>query len=235
MPVCDTKSPTSLGSNCGGQDYTDFAGVLYQSDKCFSGGFMNSTTSSISGTMDGIVYQNWGYRNFPFHLPLVNGNYSVTRKSADWDSAARQSVFDVGMLDIDFVSNIDTTKINAILVKPIDPEMYTISASAGTGGSITPSGTTSILSGGSKSFTITPNAGSVIADVTVDGVSIGPLSSYTFSKVSSNHTIQASFASSLIKTIFAVNCGGTSYTDSTGHAYLADTICSGEKEPPPAS
>ena len=216
---------------------------------------MNSATSSISGTMDGIVYQNWD-GNFSYNFPQANGNYSVRLNFSDWDLAAGQRFFDVGMknkaflqefdnhdptgqqnvydvtvpfaigdgmLDSDFFSNGDTAKINAILVKPIEPEIYTISASAGTGGSITPAGTSSILSGGSKSFTITPNAGSVIADVTVDGVSIGPLNSYTFNKVSANHIIQASFGSSLIKNMFALNCGGTSYTNPTGHAYLGDT------------
>lgn len=70
---------------------------------------------------------------------------------------------------------------------------YTITASAGAGGSINPSGNVSVPLGGSRSFTITANAGYAIADVVVDGASKGAVSTYTFSNVTANHTIAASF------------------------------------------
>ncbi len=73
---------------------------------------------------------------------------------------------------------------------------YTISASAGTGGSISPSGSQSVAKGGSKAFTITPDNGYRLADVKVDGVSVGAVSSYTFSNITSAHTISAEFATS---------------------------------------
>ena len=53
---------------------------------------------------------------------------------------------------------------------------YTITASAGTGGSIDPSGKVSVTSGSDKKFTITPADGYVIADVLVDGKSVGAVS-----------------------------------------------------------
>ena len=70
---------------------------------------------------------------------------------------------------------------------------YTITASAGTGGTITPSGSCSIREWLDKTFTITPDSGYEIADVLVDGKSVGAQSSYTFKDVISNHTISASF------------------------------------------
>lgn len=70
---------------------------------------------------------------------------------------------------------------------------YTITASAGTGGTITPSGNCSIREWLDKTFTITPDSGYEIADVLVDGKSVGAQSSYTFKDVISNHTISASF------------------------------------------
>ncbi|MHB8108962.1 MAG: InlB B-repeat-containing protein [Syntrophorhabdaceae bacterium] len=70
---------------------------------------------------------------------------------------------------------------------------YTITASAGSGGSISPTGAWTVASGSSRSFVITPNSGYVISSVVVDGVSKGALSSYTFTNVTANHTIQASF------------------------------------------
>jgi hypothetical protein len=70
---------------------------------------------------------------------------------------------------------------------------YIISSSAGTGGSISPSGSVSVSSGSSRSFTITPNSRYRIRYVLVDGVSVGAVSSYTFSNVKANHTIKAYF------------------------------------------
>jgi hypothetical protein len=70
---------------------------------------------------------------------------------------------------------------------------YTITATAGIGGSISPSGNVSVNNGSNQTFTITPNSGYGMADVKVDGVSKGTLSTYTFTNVTSNHTIEASF------------------------------------------
>lgn len=70
---------------------------------------------------------------------------------------------------------------------------YTINASAGTGGSISLSGQTTVDCGSSKTYTITPSAGYVIDSVIVDGINVGAVSSYTFSNVTSNRTIVANF------------------------------------------
>ncbi|MDI6876038.1 MAG: PKD domain-containing protein [Methanomicrobiales archaeon] len=69
-----------------------------------------------------------------------------------------------------------------------------ITASAGTGGTIDPSGTITIPYDGSQSFAITPDTGYHISDVLVDGVSVGAVMSYTFENVTAAHTIDASFA-----------------------------------------
>ncbi|MDA8161338.1 MAG: hypothetical protein M0022_00310 [Desulfobacteraceae bacterium] len=69
-----------------------------------------------------------------------------------------------------------------------------ISATAGANGSISPSGSVTVNSGSSQSFSITPNPGYEVASVTVDGTSVGAVNSYTFSDVTSNHFIEASFS-----------------------------------------
>jgi hypothetical protein len=69
----------------------------------------------------------------------------------------------------------------------------TITASAGTGGSISPSGSVAVNYGGSQLFTIAANPGYRISDVTVDGLSAGAVSSYTFTDVTTAHTISAGF------------------------------------------
>jgi len=69
-----------------------------------------------------------------------------------------------------------------------------ITAIQGTFGSISPSGITWVIRGGSQTFTIKPNAGYHIADVLIDGNSAGAVTTYTFSNVTTPHTISATFA-----------------------------------------
>lgn len=72
---------------------------------------------------------------------------------------------------------------------------YTIAASAGAGGYINPAGSTYVAPGGSQTYTITALPGYAISDVKVDGVSRGAITTYTFSSLSANHTISATFSS----------------------------------------
>jgi len=70
---------------------------------------------------------------------------------------------------------------------------YTIAATAGANGSISPSGNVSVTHGDDAMFTITPDGGYVVADVLVDNVSVGAVTTYTFDDVTAPHTIAASF------------------------------------------
>lgn len=84
---------------------------------------------------------------------------------------------------------------------------YTITASAGKGGEISPDGSVRVVRGSSKTFTITPDAGYVIEDVLVDGESVGAVDKYTFENVREKHTIEA---------VFAEQNGGVADPDDTG-------------------
>ncbi|OQC44262.1 MAG: Lys-gingipain precursor [Bacteroidetes bacterium ADurb.Bin028] len=97
---------------------------------------------------------------------------------------------------------------------------YTITASALNGGSISPEGSVAVVEGNDKTFTITPDDCYVLADVIVDGISVGAVSTYTFSNVNSNHTISASFN----QTTYAVN----SSTSAGGSITLASSIGCGD-------
>jgi len=70
---------------------------------------------------------------------------------------------------------------------------FTINASTGTHGTISPSGAIAGTYDSSQTFTITPSYGYLIKDVKVDNQSVGPVSTYTFSNITSNHTIYAEF------------------------------------------
>ena len=70
---------------------------------------------------------------------------------------------------------------------------YTVTSSAGTGGTITPSGSIAISAGSTISFSIRPNSGYRIAEVRTDNISRGAISSYEFRDISGDHTITATF------------------------------------------
>ena len=70
---------------------------------------------------------------------------------------------------------------------------YKIEASAGEGGSISPSGTVKVAAGTDKTFTITPDEGYAIGSVIVDGVNYRQISSYTFEDVDKDYTISVTF------------------------------------------
>lgn len=78
---------------------------------------------------------------------------------------------------------------------------YTITASAGDGGSISPEGAVTVGEGMDATFTITPDAGYEISQILVDGQTVGlsgivgadGSATYTFGNVHDNHTIAVSF------------------------------------------
>jgi hypothetical protein len=111
---------------------------------------------------------------------------------------------------------------------------YTITASAGSNGSISPSGTITVNYGSNQTFTITPNTGYHIVDVLVDGLSVGAVTTYTFSNVTANHTISAMFSNiyNLTVTITGtgngtvksspagINCSSTCFATYNDGAYV---------------
>lgn len=89
----------------------------------------------------------------------------------------------------DINTGIDHVKMTVYYTLP----SHTITASASTGGSISPSGTVSIVNGANQIFNIQPNAGYIVSDVLVDSVSQGKINSKTFNNVTTDYTISASF------------------------------------------
>ncbi len=84
---------------------------------------------------------------------------------------------------------------------------YPVTASAGTNGTISETGSTNVCSGTDKTYTVTPDAGYHIEDVAVDGTSIGNTPPFTISNVTGSHTIAATFAP---------DCTTPSITSATG-------------------
>lgn len=97
---------------------------------------------------------------------------------------------------------------------------YTIKATAGAGGSISPSGNVSVREGRDQTFTITPDKGYAVANVKIDGKSIGAVKSYTFENVSRTHTIEVIF----VKGTASASTGDSSNLPLWSALLLASTL-----------
>ena len=110
----------------------------------------------------------------------------------------------------------------------IAEDTHVITASAGANGSISPSGSLTVSDGASRTFTIRADANHHVQNVLVDGVSVGSITSYTFTAVTENHTIAASFSADNLSPAASagpdqtvnegtvVNLRGANSTDSDG-------------------
>lgn len=121
-----------------------------------------------------------------FAITAASG-YSLANVSVDGASKGAISSYTF--------SNVGANHTISAIFAPSGTSGYSITASAGSNGSLSPSGAVSVGAGASQTFSITPAAGYKVSSVQVDGTSIGALTSYTFSNVSASHTISASFIS----------------------------------------
>jgi hypothetical protein len=189
------------GSSVGALNTYTFANIT--SSHTISVSFVANTYTIISsagvgGTISptGSVSVNHG-SNQSFTMSASIG-YQISNVTVDGTS--------VGAVSSYTFSNVTA---NHTIAATFSVKTYSITASAGTGGSISPSGSTSLNHGANQTFTITPNTGHSIANITVDGVSQGAISSYTFSNVTANHTISASFAVNTFTINASAGTGGT--------------------------
>ena len=97
---------------------------------------------------------------------------------------------------------------------------YTIKATAGAGGSISPSGSVSVREGRDQTFTITPDKSYAVSNVKIDGKSIGAVKSYTFENVRRAHTIEVIF----VKGTASASTGDSSNLPLWSALLLASTL-----------
>ena len=121
---------------------------------------------------------------------------------SDWwplDAAFAFGVADAQVKTVCVMQNgaLGMTEISGPFPKaaPVTPvtTAYVITATAGANGTISPNGDVAVNEGASRTFTITPNTGHSIQDVTVDGASVGAVATYAFTNVTAPHTIAATF------------------------------------------
>ncbi len=101
---------------------------------------------------------------------------------------------------------------------------FNVVASAGANGSISPSGTIGVAAGATPTFTITPATGYHVADVLVNGVSVGAVTSYTFAPIAANQTIAASFVINTYTLTLATVGTGTLVASPSQATYTHGTV-----------
>jgi hypothetical protein len=145
----------------------------------FSGGSYQFSVTADDGVRlwidNQLVLDKWilqGATTYPIPISLSAGNHTLKMEYFENTGAA----------------------VAQVSWKEVAPSQFVITATAGTGGTINPLGEIRVNSGADQIFTIAPETGFQIADVKVDGTSKGAINSYTFPTVTSNHTIDASFA-----------------------------------------
>jgi YD repeat-containing protein len=119
-----------------------------------------------------------------------NKTFTITPSSGYHISDVKVNNISQGTLNSYTFNNV---KSNQSIHADFSINTYTISASSGSGGTITPSGKSIRNYGGSITYTFSPSTGYKIKDVKVNGNSVGTPSSYTFSNITSNKTIYVEF------------------------------------------
>ena len=191
-----------VGCKDGGQ------AAFYLGDNSGAGSYLTGVTDLTDGNWHHIAATRNALTN---ELSLyVDGvkEASTTQTFSNFDSTA---AINIGWLNLSsgyhFIGTVDELAVYNKPLSEIEIQQHyqgteyctsiithTITATAGTGGSISPSGAVTVNYGSDQSFTITPDTGYHVANVLVDGFSVGAITTYTFTNVAANHTIEASFA-----------------------------------------
>lgn len=152
-----------------------------------SGGTTITTIYGRQGTSTGVLILTAGgnYENYP-----IEENVTYAMPAPDCSIAKTNK----GTWSVLSSSNGDSDlSIWYLLLLQLRSQKFEITADATEGGMITPKGISEVKYDNDITYTITPDDGYAIADVVVDGESVGAVSEYTFESVKEAHTITAFF------------------------------------------
>lgn len=171
-----------------------------------------TATDNVAVTAVDLAYSINGGATFPYTIAtgIANtGSYSWTVPNTPATTAR------VRVTAHDAAGNVgaDSSAANFTI------STWTITASAGTGGSISPDGAVAVVQGGSQGFSITPVTGYHVADVLVDAASVGAVTSYTFGDVTASHSIGATFADGVAPVVSVTSpVGGEEWLEGSLHS-----------------
>ena len=147
-------------------------GPPYSLPPCFWPGGSTSSYTAVSGTYPFVITPDTGYGIEWVHVDGVDQGVPL----------GQTTPFDL---------NVDIGAHNTLSASFLP--YYTVTASAGTGGSISPAGSTAVLQGQALTLDITPDSGYRLLAITDNGVNVGNTSPYTITNISQDHTVVATF------------------------------------------
>ncbi|HLV23716.1 MAG TPA: T9SS type A sorting domain-containing protein [Moheibacter sp.] len=157
---------------------------LYKKEITEPSGYTITVTQPMGGSIspEGVVEVEEG-ENAEFTATADSGCYTFSHWVVDGENAGDTNPY--------IFTNVTADHTITAVFDAAAPN--TITATAGANGTISPIGEISVNCGEDQAFTFTPDAGFIVADVLVDGTSVGAVNSYTFTEVVENHTISVSF------------------------------------------
>ena len=167
---------------------------------------------------------------------VVAGNTNANEtKTVDFDIVATKAGSGILTLEGD---TKDAPQLDMFEITPgddIQRAEFTVNASVeGDGGTITPDGATTVTEGNDVTFKITPDKTHKVADVLVNGESVGAVTSYTLKDVKENATVVAKFAPAAYteenRFNFPTEVNGTAITAEAEHFALKN-VGTGEAWP----
>ena len=182
-------------------------------------GFLTANCK-LQFSTDGIIWKDSGWSispSYPYSAHASNNTYTFSGSAVSGIKGARV----VGQVRTTDTSYHWIVKEVRVTGSSGNVTFFTIAASAGANGSITPAGNVSVAAGSNQSFNITPAAGYAIDSVTVDGVNEGAIGAYTFSNVQANHSISATFKLSACTTPPGVPTGLASPSQTNTSVHLS--------------
>jgi hypothetical protein len=181
---------TSYGFNAIDKDHTITASFMFD---------IFTITAGVTATGGGSIS--------PAGSVTVSGgssqSYTVTAYAGYKINYVAVNGASVGAVTSPYTYTFTNVRADASITADFVPITYTINSSAGTNGAIAPTGINTYNTGSNQPYGITPNPGYHIADVQVDGQSVGAVASYLFNNIQGNHTITASFSANPTYTITA--------------------------------
>ena len=203
----DPKWPMKIADN------RDASNGKFVTDMAFKDVLKYAYHADKAGTYHVVMrYRSGSAENEKNSIKITEANGNIEEKTVVVDPTKNNGNVVFGTVEFDIevktpgdgmisITAPDTNKgpgIDYFIISPknVVLEKFAITATAGEGGTITTEDLTDgkVTEGESATFTITPNSGYEIADVKVDGNSVGKKTSYTFSDVDKAHKIEATFA-----------------------------------------
>ncbi len=177
--------------------------------------FTVTAIAGSNGTVSPAGISSYFYNQDAVYEINANQGYYIASLTVDGETYTYTQTDGLTAITHTFAQITNDHNISATFA----PIMFSVTVNAGTNGAIMP-GSSSFALGATPTFFITPNEGYEIVDVTVDNESVGAVTTYVFTPLTSNHTIAATFAvSQFVITAMAGNGGTISDMGVTTMAY----------------